>query len=159
MIKQRNLGDFLAELCIPGIQTTSTLTVNLVTTEANTVVPFNGRISAVLARLAVAGVTGTQNVDLLKNGTSVTGGAGILNFPTTIGGNAAPTYTTANITTTVGNPIKVNKGDVLTIQNLTVSSGTPGQGLTVYFNIERQRIGTFNDAIQTDTVGSDSDVI
>jgi hypothetical protein len=159
MIKQRNLGDFLVELTVPGNQSTLTSTVNAAGTIASSIVPFNGRVSAVLARLATAGTTGTQNVDLLKNGTSVTGGAGLFNFASGSGGNTAPTYTTANITTTAGNPIKCNKGDVLTIQNLTIHTGTAAQGLTVYFNIERQRIGTFDDAVQTDTIGADSDVI
>jgi hypothetical protein len=156
MIKQRNMGDFLVELTVPGIQTT---TATLNTGAASAVVPFNGRISAVLARLGVQGTTGTQNVDILHNGTSITGGSGLFNFPSTVGGASAPTYTTANVTSTAGNPTKVSKGDVVSCQNLTVHSGTPAEFLTVYLNIERQRSGSFDDAIQTDTIGSDSDIV
>lgn len=152
MIKQRNMGDFLIELTIPGAQTT---TASASSGAASAVAPFNGRISAILARLATQGTTGTQTVDLLQNGSSLTGSSGVLNFPTTVGKNAAPTYTTANLTS---NPVKVSKGDVITVVNTTVHS-TPAIGLTVYLNVERQRSASFNDAMQTDTIGSDSDII
>lgn len=153
MIKNRNLGDFIVELTLPGIQT-STATLN--TGAASAIVPFAGRVSAILARLGTQGTTGTQNVDLLKNGTSLTSSSGILNFPSTVGGVTAPTYTTVNLGT---NPPTVAKGDIISVLNKTIHTGTAAQFLTVYLNIERARTGTFDDAMQTDTIGADSDAI
>jgi|SRR5579872_5342162 len=153
MIKMKNCGDFVAELTVSGAQTT---TAGAPTTQTSCIVPFNGRLSAIFARLKVAGTTGNQNVDLFQNGTSLTGGSGLFSFPTTVGGNAAPTYSTGNLTS---NPVLVSKGDVLSCVNLSVHSGTAANDLSVYVTIERQRTGTFDEAMQTDTVGADSDII
>lgn len=153
MIKMKNCGDFVMELTVSGAQTT---TAGQPTTQTSAIVPFNGRISAIFARLKVQGTTGTQNVDLIKNGTSLTSNSGILNFPSTVGGATAPTYTATNLTS---NPVSVSKGDVLSCVNKTVHSGTAGNDLSIYVTIERARTGTFNDVLQTDTVGADSDTI
>lgn len=152
MIKMKNQGDFVAEITVSGAQTT---TSGQPTTQSSCIVPFNGRVSAIFARLRTAGTTSTQTVDLYKNGVSTTGSTSIMNFATT---TVIPAYTTASITSTVGNPIKVSKGDVLSVVNTAVS-GTPGHDLSVYLTIERQRVGTFNDPIITDTIGADSDII
>lgn len=153
MIKMKNCGDFVMELTVSGAQTT---TAGSPQCQTSALVPFNGRISAIFARLKTQGTTGTQNVDMFQNGTSITGASGILNFASTA---VIPTYTTSNITTTVGNPPKVSKGDVISCLNKTIHTGTAANDLSIYVTIERQRIGTFNDTVQTDTVGSDSDVI
>lgn len=153
MIKMKNCGDFVMELTVSGAQTT---TAGAATTQTSAIVPFNGRISAIFARLKVAGVTGTQTVDMYKNATSLTGTNGAFKFPTTVGGNAAPTYTLANLTS---NPVLVAKGDVLSCVNTTVHSGTAANDLSIYVTIERQRVGTFNDPVQSDTIGFDSDQI
>lgn len=153
MIKMKNCGDFVVELTVSGAQTTG---AGLPTTQSSAIVPFAGRISGIFARLKVQGTTGTQNVDLLKNGVSLTSPTGVLNFPTTVGGASAPTYTTANLTT---NPVKVAKGDVLSCVNGTIHTGTAGHDLSIYVTLERQRSGSFNDPVQTDTIGSDSDAI
>jgi hypothetical protein len=152
MIRMKNTGDFVMELTVSGAQTTG---AGLPTTQTSAIVPFNGRLSAVLARLKVAGVTGSQNVDLILNGVSLTGAAGLFSFPTTVGGNAAPTYSTANLTS---NPVLVNKGDVISCVNLSVHT-TPANDLSLYINVERQRSGVYNEAMQTDTIASDSDTI
>lgn len=156
MIKMKNCGDFVMELTVSGAQTT---TAGQPTTQTSAIVPFAGRISAIFARLKVQGTTGTQNVDLLQNATSLTSNAGVFNFPSTVGGNAAPTYTLANLTSTAGNPVKVNKGDVISCVNKTIHSGTAANDLSIYITLERQRAGSFDDAIQTDTIGADSDAI
>lgn len=150
MIKMKNQGDFVMELTVSGAQTT---TAGLATTQTSAIVPFNGRISAIFARLKVAGVTGSQTVQLFKNATSLANP--ILTFPTTVGGNAAPTYATANLTS---NPVLVAKGDVISCLNTAVHT-TPANDLSLYITIERQRSGSFADPVQTDTIGSDSDVI
>ena len=153
MIKMKNCGDFLMELTVSGAQTT---TAGAPTTQTSAIVPFAGRISAILARLKIAGATTAQNVDLFVNGTSLTGGAGLFSFGVGVGGNQAPTYTPANLTS---NPVLVNKGDVISCVNLTVGSAPAGNDLSLYLNIERQRTGTFDEQLQTDTVGADSDII
>ena len=152
MIKNRNMGDFLLELSVPGVQTT---TATLATGAGSGVIPFAGRLSAILARLQVAGTTGTQNVDIFKNGVSLTGGSGLFHFASAAGGNTAPTYVTSNLTS---NPVLVAKGDVLSCVNKTIHT-TAANDLSIYLTLERQRIGTFDDTVQTDTIGSDSDVI
>lgn len=152
MIKMKNCGDFVMELTVSGAQT---VTAGQPTTQTSAIVPFNGRISAIFARLKVQGTTGTQNVDLFQNGTSLTGSAGAFNFPSAVGGNAAPTYTLSNLTS---NPVKVNKGDVLSCVNKTIHT-TPGNDLSIYITLERQRAGSFDDAVQSDTIGADSDAI
>jgi hypothetical protein len=151
MIKMKNCGDFVMELTVSGAQTT---TAGQPTTQTSAIVPFNGRISAIFARLKVQGTTGTQTVDLTKNNVSLSGSSGVFNFPTTVGGNAAPTYTLANLTS---NPVKVAKGDVISCVNTAVHSGTAANDLSIYVTLERQRVGTFNDPVQTDTIGFDSD--
>ena len=67
----------------------------------------------------------------------------------------APTYSTANLTS---NPVLVNKGDVISCVNLTIHT-TPANDLSLYVNVERQRSGVYNEAMQTDTIASDSDTI
>lgn len=154
MIKMKNCGDFILEFSLNGTQST---TAGSASGQASCIVPFQGRISAIFARMKTQGTTGTQTVDLLKNGTSLTGSNGIFNFPTTVGGASAPTYTLSNLTG--ANPPLVSKGDVISILNKTIHTGTAAQDLTVYVTLERQRSGSMADAIQTDTVGSDSDTI
>jgi hypothetical protein len=152
MIKMKNCGDFVAEISVSGQQST---TAGSPQCQSSCIVPFNGRVSAIFARLRTAGTTSTQTTDLYKNGASVTGGNSIMSFATT---TVIPIYTTASITSTIGNPIKVSKGDVLSVVN-TATNTTAGHDLSVYLTIERQRVGTFNDPIVTDTIGADSDII
>ncbi len=152
MIKMKNCGDFVAEISVSGQQST---TAGSPQCQSSCIVPFNGRVSAIFARLRTAGTTSTQTVDLYKNGASVTGGNSVFGFASA---TVIPVYTTASITSTIGNPIKVNKGDVLSTVN-TATNTTAGHDLSVYLTIERQRTGTFDDPIITDSIGSDSDII
>lgn len=152
MIKMKNCGDFVAEISVSGQQST---TAGSPQCQSSCIAPFNGRISAIFARLRTAGTTSTQSTDLYINGTSITASKTIFGFAS---GSVIPVYATANITTTVGNPPKVNKGDVLSVVN-TATNTTAGHDLSVYLTLERQRSGSFVDPMQTDTVGSDSDAI
>lgn len=149
MIKMKNCGDFVMEITVNGAQSA---TAGNPSAQSSAIVPFNGRISAIFARLRTAGTTNTQTVDLLKNGASLTGSTSVFTFAT---GVVTPTYTLSNLTS---NPVKVAKGDVISTLNTAVHT-TPAHDLSVYITIERQRSGSFNDAIQSDTVGSDSDAI
>lgn len=153
MIKMKNCGDFVAELTVSGSQVT---TAGSPQAQTSAIVPFNARLACIFARLKVAGTTSTQYVDFAKNGVSITGSKYVLNFASA---TVVPYYTTASITTTVGNPPLFNKGDVISCVNTTCHSGTPANDLSIYLTLERQRIGTFNDPIATDTVGVDSDII
>jgi len=105
-------------------------------------VPFPGVIRGILARLDVAGVTGTQITDILLNGVSIFSGATKLNFGD---GSRVPTYGAYSV-----NPTKVVKGDTIRLNTTQVNSGTPGKSLSVDITIRRSRasqLGTDNDSV------------
>ena len=156
MIKIKNYGDFILDFALPVTQTNGNAAVPGSGNSVSAIVPFNGRISALFARLKTAGTTGVQGVDILQNGASITAAKTVFGFASA---TVVANYNTGAITTTVGNPVLVNKGDVISILNRTVHTGTAAQDLSVYITLERQRSGAFNDVIQTDTVGADSDMI
>ena len=149
MIRMKNTGDFVLELTISGAQALGTTA----SARTSAIVPFNGRLSAIIGRLGNAGTTGLQTTDVLVNNVSVCSPAGLLTYAS---GATTPTYLTANLTS---NPVLVNKGDVITLQNITAVHTTPANDQSVYINIERQRSGVYNEAMQTDTIASDSDTI
>lgn len=148
MIKMKNCGDFVAELTISGAQATGT------TASARTscIAPFAGRLSTIFGRLGTAGVTGTQTTDVLVNNVTLVSSGTLLSYATTA---VIPTYNTGNLVT---NPPFVNKGDVITLQNTAIHT-TPANDQAVYITIERQRSGSMAEAMQSDTVGADSDII
>lgn len=149
MIKTRNQGEFVIEVTINGSQSASA--GNAGTTESQ-IVPFAARLKAVFARLGVAGVTGTQTTDLLKNGTTMVSSGTLLSYAS---GAVIPTYS-ANLSP---NPPTFNKGDVVQLKNTAVHSGTPAVDQVVILVFERQRSMSWADAVQFDTVGADSDAI
>lgn len=150
MIKTKNLGEYLLELATTGAQTT---TAHASTTTCSVIVPFAGRLKAVFGRLGVAGVTGTQTTDILLNGTTMLGSGTVLSYATT---SVSPTYNVAFVT----NPPVFAKGDVLTLKNTAIHSGTAADDQCVFVTVERQRAGSWNGStVQTDTVGADSDQI
>lgn len=142
MIKNRNLGDYVMEFVISGAQTASTITS---AGRTSAIVPFDSRLSAIIARLATAGVTGSQTTDVQVNGVSINSSGTLLSFATT---SKIPTYAT---TTLLTNPTKVNKGDVITLQNTAVHT-TAANDLTAYITLERQRSGSFADTMATETI-------
>ena len=148
MIKMKNCGDFLLELTVSGAQATGTTA----SARTSAIVPFAGRLSAIFGRLGTAGTTGTQTTDVLVNGATLVSSGTLLSYAS---GATTPTYNTQNLNS---NPPFVNKGDVITLQNTAIHT-TPANDQAVYINIERQRASSFNDPVQTDTVGSDSDTI
>lgn len=72
------------------------------------------------AKLIAAGITDVQTVDINKNGTSLIGGTKI-SFATT---SATPTYPTLG-------EITADPGDIISVDNDAVHSGTPGEGLII----------------------------
>lgn len=150
MIKLKNQGEVLLELATTGTQ--STASGNAAKT-SSVIVPFAGRLKAVFARLGVAGVTGTQTTDILLNGASLVSTGTLLSYAST---SVVPTYATANLN---NNPPIFAKGDVLQMTTTAVASGTTAIDQCIYLVIERQRSGSWNDAVQTDTIGVDSDQI
>lgn len=154
MIKTKNLGEYVVEMQINGTQSA---TPGNSGTTCSFVVPFNARLKAVFGRLTTAGITNPQTTDLLWS----TGG----NAPITLLSSGTmlsyastkqvPTYGVANLLT---NPPLFSQGDILQLSNTAVS-GTPAVDQCVLITLERQRAGEWNDAVQTDTVGSDSDQI
>jgi hypothetical protein len=108
-------------------------------------------LKAVFARVGVAGVTGTQTTDLLKNGASLVSSGTLLSFATT---STSPTYS-ANLSP---NPTVFAKGDILQLKNTAVHT-TPAVDQVVLLVLERARAGSWNDPVQFDTLGADSDAI
>jgi hypothetical protein len=148
MIKTRNQGELIAQITINGTQ--SAAAGNSGTTESF-VVPFACRLKAIIARLGVAGVTGSQTTDLLKNGATMLASGTLLSYAT---GSQVPTYASNFLT----NPPTFAKGDVLQLKNTAVQT-TAAIDQTVLLVLERARAGSWNDVVQTDTLGADSDAI
>lgn len=155
MIKIRNMGDYQLEFSIPGSQALGS--GGTASGSVGEIVPFAGRISAIIGRLAASAGTGTHISDLRLNGTSLTGGSGLIVYSGggVTQGNVAPSYTTANLTS---NPVYVNKGDQISLYNTQLLGTTSAVDQTVYITIERQRTGTADVPLETDTVSSWSDI-
>lgn len=154
MIKIRNNGEFSIAMTINGNQTTAAGGAG--TTES-AVVPFAGRLKAVIARLGVAGTTGSQTVDVLRGIGSgalatIMASGNFLSFAST---SRVPTYGNATLSV---DPTVFNAYDTIQIKNTAVHT-TPGVDLIVLFVFERQRSGSWNDKLQTETIGADSDAI
>lgn len=130
-----DVNEYVLELSVPGTQTQADhLEVNIV--------PYDGTIRGIFARLDTAGVTGTQTTDVLLNGTTIFSGATLINFAT---GVKVPTYGAFTV-----NPTVVKKGDTLRLNNTVVHSGTPAKSLATMINIRRGRassIGTDTDSV------------
>lgn len=153
MIKIRNCGDYQLEFSIPGSQALGS--GGTASGSVGAIAPFAGRLSAVIGRVAAAAGTGTHITDLRLNGTSLTGGSGLITYASGGGGNTAPTYGTANLTS---NPVLVNKGDQISIYNTQLLGTTSAVDQTVYVTVERQRTGTWDVPMQTDTLDAASDI-
>jgi len=149
MIKTRNQGEILAEMGINGSQSATPGSAGYSDTF---VVPFNCRLKAVFARLGVAGVTGTQTTDLLLNGVTQVSSGTLLSFATTA---TSPTYS-ANLSP---NPPVYTKGQILRLVNTGIHSGTAAIDLSVILVLERSRSQSWDDPVQFDTLGADSDAI
>lgn len=150
-IHVRNNDEFVVELSIPGTQTT---TAGAQSTRQNSApLPFDGFIKAVYARLGIAGITGSQTIQVLKNGTNICSSTNpLVSFATTV---ATPTYGNANLS---ADPTQVAKGDVLTAVNTAVHT-TPAVDLALVLVIERNKHQAAGPLMQTDTYGADADAV
>lgn len=144
MIKLKGVGEILVDLSVPGTQA--------VNANAKTfVVPFAARLKAVYAKLGTAGTTGSETADLKQNGASLLASGSLLTFAS---GAQAATYA-SNYNS---NPPTFAKGDILELAISAIHT-TPAKDLALLIVLERQRSGSWNDPVQTDTIGADSDAI
>lgn len=135
-------NEVILELSVPGTQTIAdNLDVK--------VIPFNGWVRAVLARLDTAGVTGSQTTDILLNGSSMVGSGTLMSFAD---GSRVPTYTTPST-----NPPVVVKGDTLRLNTTAIHSGTAAKSLSVLVTIRRGRASS--QGFDADSVSFISDAI
>ena len=121
MIKLRQQEEILVQLDNPKLQAAD---LNV----AQFVVPFACRLKGVLAKLTVAGTTGSMIVDVNKNGTTIFSAAPKITFATTA---QEPTY--AALTT---DPTTFVKNDVISVDVDSVHS-TPGEGLSLLVVLQR----------------------
>lgn len=91
------------------------------------VAPFNGTITLVGATVDTAGTTGSETIDILKNGTSI-----MTNTKINIGSTSTTSRATAiqPVLTTMG----FNLGDIFTF-SVTAIQTTPALGLTVFMTV------------------------
>lgn len=149
MIRLKNQGELFETLSAPGTQTVSANSIQTL------ICPYtNAFVSAVIARLRVAGTTSTQTTELRKNGTAI-GGGGVPTF-SFASGQTVPTY---NVGTTA---VTATKGDTFALVTTAVNT-TPGVDLTVVVTFSKQRELYPGDGPsippQVDTVlGTDADL-
>lgn len=144
MQRIKNLGELPVALQIAGTQAVAN-------DQAVVIAPFAGIIAALFAKLGTAGTTSTQNTDVKKNGTTIfASGAAALQFPTTV---ASCTYGALAV-----NPTLVAKGDVIRLDTTAVNT-TPGKDLTVWVVFRRTRSARGTQAMETDTLSAESDLI
>lgn len=147
MIKLRNQGELEVRLQISG---TLNATAGNPSNSATAIVPFAARLKAVFARMRTANGT-SASVDILKNNASLVSSGALISFTTAVTPSA---YNTANLT---ANPPTFVKGDTVSVVVSAVTGA--GNDLEVILMLERQRSHSWNDPVQTDTVGADSDAI
>ena len=134
MIRNRSTEDFNVQVSIPGTQTAATNKFFLE-------VPFAGRLKAIKAILGAAGVTGSQVVDVNKNGTTIFSGAGKITF----GATTAPTY--AALT---ADPTEFVKGDNVSVDVDSIHT-TAAVNLSIWLVFSRgvsKRAGVLTGAIE-----------
>lgn len=124
MIKLTSSGELIANLSVPGTQTAATDKVCFL-------VPFDCRLKAIYLALGTAGITGSQDVDIKKNGTSIISSANKIRFATTI---ATPTAASITFTT---DPTTFAAGDVITLNVDAIHSGTAAKNLCVMLLLQR----------------------
>ena len=117
-----NLDEQVLQMGVPGTQTATT-------DKEFVTCPMDGFIKAIIAKLGTAGITGTQVVDIHKNGVTVFGSLAKIVFATTnVAPNAHPAY----------GDISVLKGDQLSLDVDTIHSGTVAEDLTVALVISKR---------------------
>lgn len=122
MIKARNIGEVLLEFDKAGAAANGSLRSYLV--------PFACQLKALYSLVRTAGVTGTMEIDVQKNGTSIFSTAQKIEYAT---GVATPVY--GPLTT---DPVQLAKGDILTVV-LSGTQSTPANDLSGLLTLQRLR--------------------
>ena len=127
----------------PGNMTAATITVFMI--------PFACVLKGILARVRTAGTTGTANVDIRKNGTSIfSSGATAIQFAS---GSTTPTYGAMGAT----NPASFVKGDIMSVV-VTAVNTTPAVDLALAVCLQKQAGSGIVGAMLTDTLGPEAGV-
>lgn len=114
-------------------------------------IPFNCVLKAVIARVRTAGTTGTANIDIRKNGTSIfASGATAIQFAS---GSTTPTYGAFAATA----PPSFVKGDIVTIV-ITAVHTTPAVDTAIALAFQKQGGSGIVAAVLTDTLGPEAGV-
>lgn len=140
MIKQKNVGEFTLKFGLPGNASTGLKLVELI--------PYACQLKAIYAKSRTAGTTGTQTVDVFKNGTTIFSGATLINQATTATVNTYGALTT--------NPTQFAKGDQVSISVATVNT-TPAVDWTVILTFQRLKGTGAVSAMLGDTVGPEAE--
>lgn len=140
IIKIKNVGEFTIKLGLPGNASTGLKLVELI--------PFACQLKAIYAKSRTAGATGTQTVDVFRNGTTIFSGATLINQATGVTANTYGALTT--------NPTQFVKGDQVSISVTTVNT-TPAVDWVVILVFQRLRGTGAVAAMLGDTVGQEAE--
>lgn len=140
-IKLRNIGEFTFNVSVLGTVATGL--------KSGLLIPFSCQLKAIYAKSRVAGTTGTQTVDVLKNGTTIFSGAVLINEATTATAN---TYGPLTV-----NPTTFVKGDQVTINVATVNT-TPATDWVCILTFQRQKGTGLVATMLGDTVGPEAEL-
>lgn len=140
MIRSRNVEEFIVDLSVPGTQSAAA-------NKATFLVPFACSLKAIYAKLGTAGITGTQTVDINKNGTTIWDSTPKLSFATTVAAAGYDAFAT--------DPTTFAKGDIIGVDVDAVHSGTAAKDLNLLLVLKRG--GNNVGATQTDTIGADAE--
>ena len=145
MIDRRRESDLLVELNVAGTQTAAT-------DKACKVIPFACELIGFLAALGTAGVTGSQVVDIHKNGTTIFSKSAKITFATTV----ATMTAFASDETAVTSPVQFAEGDVVTLDVDSVHSGSAAVNLCVTLLFRRTGVGGIKkvSAARTGSIGT-----
>lgn len=148
MIRNKNVSEITEALQVGGAQPAA----NTLDT-SSIIAPFNGFLCAIFARVSTAGVTGTGDIDIKKNGVTIfASSAAAIQFATT---SVIPTYGALAV---AGAEVPCVKGDVFRLDTIATQT-TPARGLVVLLTFRRGRSSQQPNAMEFDTISSASDPI
>jgi hypothetical protein len=129
MIDVRKQSDFILHLDAPGTQTAAT-------NKAFKILPFACELIGIVSRLGTAGTTGSQVVDLNKNGTTIFSKAAKITFATTV---ATPTAF-ASDETAITAPVQFAEGDNVSFDVDSIHT-TPAVNFSLVLLFRRTGVG------------------
>jgi hypothetical protein len=136
MIRLKNQNEIVVDLGVPATQSAA---VN----KQVFIAPFACQLKAIFAKLGSAGTTGSQIVDVNKNGTTIFSNATKLTFAT---GVQACTYGPQT-----ANPTQFAKGDIISVDVDQIHT-TPAVNLALLLVLERVNSGAKVSATITDAI-------